>query len=143
VILPALRTHLLSFTDLTNKIGARVFINRAPDKTPVPYILISSFAGDTPYSLQGEVGIGQPMIQVAVWDRDPNGPDKVTTVVELVRDKMSGWRGEWGDVFVCDCSLQGEPILNSEAPDDKSDNWWHSGNLDFQVTHRRPVPSLS
>lgn len=143
MILADLRSHLLSFVDLTNKIGDRVYINRAPDKTPTPYMIVSMVSGDVPYSLQGEVGTVQPMIQIAVWERDPNGPFKADQVAELVRDKLSGWRGNWGDTFVCDCSLQSEPIALEEPPEDGSGNWWHAVNQDYKVTHRRAIPSLS
>ncbi len=143
MILADLTTHLLSFTDITNKIGNRVYINRAPAKKATPYIILGTVSGDTPYSLQGEIGVTQSLLQVTVWERDPNGPFKANEVAELVRDKVSGWRGNWDQTFVSDCSLQGEPFDLTDPPDDKSDDWWHGVQMDFKVTHRRSIPALS
>jgi len=143
MILADLRTHLLSFTDITNKIGTRVYINRAPEKTPTPYLIISRTSGTPQYSLDGEIGKAQSMLEITAWDRDPNGPYKANVIGDLVRDKLSGWRGNWCDTYVDGCTLEGEPIDRDEIPNDGSSDGWHAVDQTYQVTHSSPVPTLS
>lgn len=143
MILADLQSHLLGFADLTTHIGDRIYAKRAPNNAVPPYIILSRVSGTTPYSLAGEIGTTQTIVQVAVWDRDPNGPWKADRTASIVRDKLSGWRGNWDDTFVSDCSLTSEPVELEEAPDDGSDNWWHSISQDYQVTHAQAVPALS
>lgn len=143
MILADLRTHLLSFVDLTTKIADRIYISRAPRGAKPPYLILSRISGTPQYSLSGEVGVTQAIVQVTAWARDPNGPFVANVVAELVRDKLSHWRGNWGDTFVSDCTLENEPIDLSEVPNDGSDEWWHGVDQTYQVTHRRAVPTLS
>ena len=143
MILADLRTHLLGFVDLTTEIGDRIYINRAPQKAPNPYVIVSIVSGNTPYTLAGEIGVVQSIIQLSAWSRDPNGPFQASKVAALLRDKLSHWRGNWGDTFVNDCSLQGEPLDLADEPIDKSDNWWHGVQQDYQVTHAFSAPTLS
>lgn len=143
MILHDLKTHLLGKVGLTSKIGERIYINRAPDRTAFPYILASVVSGQPAYSLAGETGTAQPIIQITAWARDPNGPFQADQVAELVRDKISGFRGSWGNTFVSSCILQNEPLGYSEEPDDDSDNYFHAVQADYMVTHGRAVPTLA
>lgn len=143
MLLGDLKTHLTGFTDITDKIGERVYINRAPSKTRTPYVIVSTVSGEPQYALSGEAGIAQAIVQVSVWDQDPNGVFVADEVAELIRDKMSGWRGSWGDTYVSGCTLTNEPTAYGDNPADSSDDWWHTVQQDFRVTHRRAVPTLS
>lgn len=143
MILHDLKAHLLDKVDLTSKIGDRFFVNRAPERTEFPYILASVVSGQPAYSLAGETGTTQPIIQITAWARDPNGPFQADQVAELVRDKISGFRGSWNGTFVSSCILQNEPLSYSEEPDDDSDNHFHAVQADYQVTHGRAVPALA
>lgn len=143
MILADLTTHLLTFVDLTTKIGDRVYSNRAPRGTASPYILLGLVGGNPYYTLSGEAEVAQPTIEVACWATDPGGAYAANEVADLVRSKISGWRGEWGDTFVCDCSLESEPFDLVDEPPDGSDNWIHGVTQTYRVTHRRAAPTLS
>jgi hypothetical protein len=93
--------------------------------------------------VDGEIGKAQSMLEITAWDRDPNGPYKANVIGDLVRDKLSGWRGNWCDTYVDGCTLEGEPIDRDEIPNDGSSDGWHAVDQTYQVTHSSPVPTLS
>ena len=143
MLLADLRAYLAGFPDLTEHVGSRMYASRAPDRAEAPYLIFSTISGDTPYSLQGEIGTTQTLIQIAAWARDPNGPFLASTVAGIVRDKLSHFRGNWADRFINDCHLTNEPTEIPDEPDDGSDNWYHAVTQDYMVTHAQAVPTLA
>jgi hypothetical protein len=143
MILADLADYLTNKQDIHAIVEGKVYANRAPRHASAPYILLGRVSEQTPYSLAGEIGITQAIVQVACWASDPGGPYAASELAELVRDKISGYRGDWGSTFVSDCSLVSGPVEIQEAPDDASDNWFHAVSMDFMVTHAREVPSLT
>ncbi len=144
-------TYLKGFTDLTERVGDKFFLLRAPrmhfdssgremDMRP-PYIVISRVGGDTGQQLGGETGAAQAILQFTAWASDPNGPKEADTVFELIRDKLSGYRGTVGGVLISEATLLGEPSTYAEEPEDDSDDWFCAVTGDFQITHSRPVPT--
>lgn len=142
-IIAELATHLRSKPSLTTLIGNAVYSKRAPHGVGNRYVLLSKFGGDPKYSLTGEVGTTHSILQVSCWARDPNGAVVANQIGDAIRNLISGFRGEWGDTFVSDCSLTSEPTEQDEAPDDGSDRWWHGVSQDYRVTHAQFVPALN
>lgn len=143
MIVADLAKYLKGKPSLTTLIGDAVYSKRAPGNAGNRYVLLSKFGGDPKYSLTGEVGVTHSIIQASAWARDPNGAVVANQIGDELRNLLSGFRGEWGDTFISDCSLTSEPTEQDEAPDDNSDRWWHGVSQDYRVTHEQFVPALN
>ena len=143
MLLGDLIEHLKTFTDVTNEVGDRLFINRAPTRASWPYVIVSRYGGDTPYSLAGEVGTTETAIQIVTWAKDPNGTLQADNAASAIRDKLSGYRGLWGERFINACTLENEPTDLTDDAGDGSNDDWHGVSQDYRVTHAQGLPTLS
>lgn len=135
-----LTEYLKEFSDVTGKVGDGFYLNRAPRSAEPPYVLLGKIGGDTPYSTTGEVGTAQTIMQVTVWDTDPNGTKNADAIFKLIRDKISGLQTTYDGVRLS-IILQGEPSTFAEEPEEGSDDWFHAVTADFLITHTVDVPT--
>lgn len=92
-IRPALRSFLLSYSPISDVVGARVFPIKLPQGTTADSIVYNRISGAGDYTLQGLSGFANNRMQIDAWA--PTA-DKATTLANLIRDRIDGYRGEMG-----------------------------------------------
>ena len=138
----AIRDWLLSDAAIANKISNRVFPGKVPQGESFPAIVLQKISRSHEYHLTGELGIGSEMIQVDVYDRGRNARWSVEYIAELIRLRMSGYRGQLNaDVFCHGATIERNNEVN-ERPADASDEWIERESMDFQVWTTTAVPTL-
>jgi hypothetical protein len=142
MIVGDLAAHLLTKEPITRLVGDAIYARRRPRTSNAKrYILLGRVSGSPQYGLTGEVGNTQTNIEVACWALADNGYALAEELAAVVRDQISGFRGEWSGTFINDCTLQSEPYDIEEAPADASDTWAFAVRMDYMVTHAQPEPS--
>lgn len=134
--------YLKQFADLTGKVDDKFYLNRAPRSAELPCVLIGKIGGDpvNKLALPTQTGTAQTIMQITVWDADPNGTKNADAIFKLIRDKLSGLLTTFEGVRLS-CILQGEPSTFAEEPEDDSDDWRHAVTADFLITHTVDVPT--
>lgn len=92
-IRPALRSFLLSYSPISDVVGARLFPIKLPQGTTADSIVYNRISGAGDYHLQGLSGFANNRIQIDAWA--PTA-DKATALADLIRDRIDGYRGEMG-----------------------------------------------
>jgi hypothetical protein len=92
-IRPALRSFLLGYSPISSLVGERVFPIKLPQGTTADSIVYNRISGVGDYHLQGLSGFANNRIQIDAW---ASTADKATTLADLIRDRIDGYRGEMG-----------------------------------------------
>jgi len=92
-IRPALRAFLLADAGIAAIVATRVFPIKLPQGTKTASIVYTRISGAGIYHMGGESGLSMPRYQIDSWA--PNG-DAATTLANLIKDRLSGYRGVMG-----------------------------------------------
>lgn len=143
--------HLKGSTSILDAVGNRVFpevipqITRDSDGrtvTPYPSIVINDLSNDPTYSLAGEVGNHTSVIQIDVWTDGTGGTSKANELGELVRNRLSGYRGTFGTgVYGTARMIRNNSV--AAPPVDGSDTHRRRVSMDFEIIHSASVPTLT
>lgn len=135
----AIYDFLIADAGINAAVGGRIHSGRLPKEKTLPAIVLTVIDTDHHYSLANEVMKAEATVQVDVWDRDPQ-PEHVT-IAELVRLRLSGYRGALNGTYNGETF---EIVRNSELnepPKDGSDNWLRRISMDFRFFHNATVPT--
>lgn len=92
-IRPALRAFLLADAGIAALVATRVFPIKLPQGTKAASIVYTRISGAGIYHMQGDSGLSMPRYQIDAWA--PTG-DAATTLANLIKDRLSGYRGVMG-----------------------------------------------
>ena len=131
--------------DVRDRVGTRIYPERAPASVVRPFIVLR-FAGSTVNAhLSNETGLAERLMQIDYFDDTASGAE---SGMERVRLLLSGYSG---DVDVLD-DLGDEQTLSvvvnlddvgliPYAPQDGSDKWIYRASTEAQVFHSQDVPT--
>ena len=119
----------------------RIFPGRAIHGTRGEVIVIQDITGQPIYTIDLEAGIADKVVQVDCYSSSPRA---AYTLAELVRDRLSGYRGTIGTttpVLAQSCRIisSGQEV---DQPTDSSDRWIHRYRLDFALFVATSIPTF-
>lgn len=132
-----LRTHFLGSTSIADVVESRIYGSRAPQGVRGPLIVLRSVSSDRSYHLQNEAGVKESVVQVDCYDATARKAEELS---ELVRNRLSGYRGAAGDVTIQAATILSEHAYR-ESPKDRSDQWVFRYSVDYSITHTQSVPT--
>lgn len=134
----ALRQYLLDQPEIAAIVGKAIYIGRRTDDSGFIAITIQHTGADAEYDLAGESGSFSPSVPLTFWSRGPV-TDTRDQLYEYTRLKVSGFRGNWGQVFVQGCTLESGSgrDLPPLPPRDGDKLWWYSKTMNLRITFRQ------
>lgn len=137
--------HLKGSTAINDAFGVHFYPDGIPQGIAWEQaIVISDLSNDPEYDLDGEVGTHTSVIQVDVWT-DGKGAkprERINTLSELVRSRLSGYRGQFGTgVYGTARMIRNNTV--AAPPTDGSDTYRRRASMDFEIIHTADVPSLT
>lgn len=95
------------------------------------------------YHLGGEAGVRESQVQVTCYS---DNAARAESLSELVRDRLSGYRGSMGDqspTTIKTCIITNDIGGSKESPADDSDKFIHAYTTEYKIIHTTTVPSLA
>jgi hypothetical protein len=93
-------------------------------------------------ALKGEVGTHTSIIQIDVWTDGTGGKSKANELGELVRNRLNGYKGQFGTGVYGTARMIRNDSLASQ-PFDGSDNHRRRVSMDFKIIHSADVPTFT
>jgi hypothetical protein len=146
-----IRDHLTGSTAIVDAFSDRIFPEVVPQelrtstglkREAYPCILISDLTNEPEYDLGGEVGLHTSRIQLDIWTDGTGGKQKLNELAELVRNRLSGYRGQFGTGCYGTAHLRRNDSL-AAPPVDGSNVHRRRQSMDFEIIHTADVPTLT
>ena len=132
-----LRTYLKGFAAIRDATPGGCWPGKSPAKVRGDRLILRKVTGDTQYSIVNELAKTGVTMQIDAYS---SSPAKARDLHHLVRNVLSGYRGDAGDV-----SIEGTQIVSERAteeePEDGSDKWTHRYSADYFFFHTQTAPT--
>ncbi len=139
-IAAALSSFLKNNTDVSLKVGNRVFRGVAPQSAVQPYLVIQQIGGNHVRHMTAASGLASPTFQISCVSDDPVTTDELFDAVREALDHFIGTMGTPPNTAVVQAVfLQGE-IYTFDPPRDASDTGNHVIRATLDVWHTETVP---
>jgi len=105
-------------------------------------LVLNDLSNEPEYYLGGESGTHTSIIQIDVWTDGESGKARANELAELVRNRLSGYRGQFGT----GCSGTAHMIRNDSVaapPVDGGSTHRRRVSMDFKIIHTADVPTLA
>ena len=105
----AMRAYVLADAAIAAAVGQRMYPRGLPQGPTLPaltYLRVDTRRG---HDMDGPDGLPRPRVQVTAWAANVGA---VTDLAALVRKRLDGYRGAWGDVMIGSCLCVGERDLD-------------------------------
>lgn len=136
----ALSSFLKANTDVSLKVGSRVYRAIARQGTPFPYVIIQQISGRHVRHMAAASGLAAPVFQISCVDDDPVGADDLADAVREALDHFIGTMGTPPNTATVQAAfLEGEASM-FEPPRDASDVGIHVVRMTFEIWHTETVP---
>lgn len=140
----AVNDYLIADAGINAAVGGRVYDGRVPKRLPgqpdnLPAIVLQIISEEAYTHLTNESAIRAPLIQIDVYDRDPKAQSD--TIADLIRSRLSGYRGSLNSDTVCDSAVRQRTNQFDEPPDDGSDNWIRRVSSDYRIHYFAAAPA--
>lgn len=114
-----------------------IYADNAPrNNTCKEYIVLSDVSANHSYSLSGEIGIRETIVQCDCYAETP---ERAYTLFELIRDRISG---NPGHADIDSCLIIGGLGADPTPAKGGQNTWVYRYSKDFQVFHFETIPSL-
>lgn len=143
--------HLKSSTTIAATVENRIFPDVIPQEerdgtgqkvAVYPCIVLGIVSGQPEYDLAGEAGVHQTTIQVDCYTDGTRGTYHANELAEQVRNRLSGYRGQFGDGCSGTARLVRVNAIPVE-PADGSDTFVRRTSMDFELIHTADAPTFS
>ncbi len=101
----ALRTYTLADTAVAGLAGTRMYPAKLPQGPTLPALVYQRIDTRRLHDLNGPDGLPRPRVQVTAWAANVAG---AWALANAVRERLDGYRGQWGDVAIGSCLCVGE-----------------------------------
>jgi len=150
-VLKDIADHLTGSADIADAVSNRVYPDYIPQeardslgqKQPLyPCLVLGVVSGEPEYVLSGEGGVHQTIIQLDVWTDGDRGSFRANEIAEMVRNRLSGYRGTFGTGCRGTARMiRSNPI--AVAPVDASDTYRRRVSMDFELIHTADAPDFT
>ena len=127
----ALRTQLLTVTDITNQVSTRVYWDTLPQAATLPAIVVQMTGTDRQRNIGAAEQFYRSTVQLEVY---ADSHADAVTVGDLVETNVEFDAGTWGTLTVSR-SLVETVVDVVEAPADGSDAWRRIRSMSIVVWH--------
>jgi len=138
-----IRDHLAGSVEIANAFGERIHDGAIPQGINYAQaIVINLTFNDPEYYLGGESGTHRSIVQIDVWTDGNGHAVRLNELAELVRNRLSGYRGQFGE----GCYGTSRMIRNdalSAPPVDGSNLHRRRQSMDFEIIHTADVPTFA
>lgn len=135
----AFAKYLLDDADIISKLTGRVVIGQVPQRTPFPFLHLNSFSSDHFYHLGGEAGIITTRLQFDVWDKGSGAFDRVNSIGEEIRERISGKRVQLTtDVYANTITIERDDVFEEPPSDASTEPRWRR-SFDALVFHSTSI----
>lgn len=142
-LLKDIRDHLAGSTTIMDDVLGHIYPDTIPQETNWERAIVLSETSKQPeYYLGGEAGRHITQVQVDYYTRGTQGSQAANNGAELVRNRLSGYRGTFGTGCSGCARLTNEVVLANE-PTDATDDWRYRVTMDFEISHTASTPSLT
>ena len=136
-----IRDFLRDDADITDRVGPNIWDGHAPGYVKGEMLIVSTITSTPVYTIDGEAGKAEHVVQIMAFAARAKA---AFTLSELVRNRLSGYRGAIGDddassVERCEIVSGG---AGEVAPEDKSDNWTFTYRNDYALFETTTIPTL-
>lgn len=136
----ALSSFLKANTDVSLKVGSRVYRGTAPQGTPFPYLVIQQISGRHVRHMEAVSGLAAPTFQISCVDDDSTGADDLSDAVRESLDHFIGTMGTPPNTAVVRAAfLEGEADM-FDPPRDASDVGIYVVRMTVEIWHTETVP---
>ncbi len=138
-----IRDHLAGSTAIVNDVGDNIYPEVIPQKVQYEKAIVINDISATPeYALRGEVGLHTSRIQIDYWTNGTSGKYAANFGAELIRNRLSGYRGQFGTgCYGTSRMLENNSLAAS--PFDASDMHRRRVSMDFEIIHSADVPTFT
>ena len=105
----ALRAYVLADAAIAAAVGQRMYPRGLPQGPTFPALVYSRVDTRRLHDLDGPDGLPRARVQVTAWG---SSVQAATELAALVRKRLDGYRGAWGDVMIGSCLCVGERDLD-------------------------------
>lgn len=144
-LLKDIADHLKGSTDVSDEFGIHFYPDFIPQGISWEQAVVLSDISNVPdYYLGGESGTHTSTMQIDVWT-DGKGAkprERLNTLTELVRNRLSGYRGQFGTGCYGTARIVRNNTIAAQ-PTDGSDNHRLRASMDFEIIHTADVPDLA
>lgn len=134
-----LKLLLKDSPDVLNLSGGNIVAGNLPAGVAGPAIVIRPINSQPNYSIVGEVGINDSVIQIDCFH---SSRPLCHDLAEAVRNRLSGYSGSAGD-----CEIDNAMIISDatfvDAPRNGSDVWTKNVSVDYRIFYTTSVPTLA
>lgn len=136
--------HLKGSTNIVSAFSDRIYPEVIPQdqRDAECAMVINDLSNEPEYYLGGEAGLHTSVIQVDVWTDGKGGRARANELGELVRNRLSGYRGTFGTgVYGTSRMIRNNTV--AAPPIDGSDTHRRRVSMDFEIIHSASVPTLT
>lgn len=150
-LLKDIADHLGGSQNIVDAVENRIFPDVIPQEvrdsggsrmTLYPCLVLQAVSATPEYYLGGEASYHQAVIQVDVFTDGRRGTKHANELAELVRNRLSGYRGQFGTGCRGTARLVRCNAVPVE-PADGSDTHIRRTSMDFEINHTAATPSLT
>lgn len=137
--------HLKGSIAIVDAFSNRIFPEVIPQgarSSAFPAVVINDLTNEPEYVLSGEAGTHISVIQIDVWTDGTGGKGKANELSELIRNRLSGYKGTFGSGVWGSARLIRNDSL-AAPPVDGSDLHRRRVSMDFSIIHSASVPTLT
>lgn len=131
-MITGLRTLLAAQSSITNIVGSRIYVNKAPQKAATPYVILTQLNSEEYKSLDATTGTLR-MLSIDIDCKAATFTD-AESLGNAVRTFIDDYSGAAGSYTIGAVLLNGE-THDYEPPADGSDNGLHVVTLDVDVQY--------
>ena len=143
-LLKDIRDHLQTSDDIDDAFADRIFADSVPQGTSYPFINLSDVSNSPEEDLAGEVGTHESIITVDVWTDGTGGPQTAREYGEMVRNMLSGYKGQLGTGVWCNgAHLIRNQVLASDPAQPGGDTHRRRVSQDYRIFHSADVPTFT
>ena len=101
----ALRAYMLADAAVAVAVGTRMYARKLPQGPTLPALAYQRIDTRRQHDMAGPDGLPRARVQITAWGANVQA---ATETAALVRGRLDGYRGTWGDVTVGACLCVGE-----------------------------------
>jgi hypothetical protein len=137
--------HLKGSTNILDAFSADIYPEVIPQERKSEWqqaIVLSDLSNDPEYGLAGEPGTHTSIVTVDIWTDGKGGKARANELGELVRNRLSGYRGTFG-TGVYGTSRMIRNNSTAAEPIDGGSTHRRRVSMDFEIIHTADVPTFT
>jgi len=105
----ALRAYTLADAAVAAQVGTRMYPRKLPQNPTLPALVYQRVDTRRLHVMEGPDGLPRARMQITAWASSVSGLEGTT---EAVRERLDGFAGAWGDLYVGACLCVAERDLD-------------------------------